>query len=63
MNDRNTFTGYRWMKGCPLLATDTVVSRPANEPNRHSAIWTKLPDWHSYKGWVNRVREGSKDPK
>ena len=63
MNDRNTFIGYRWLNGCTLPPVDPVGSVRTNKPDRHSAIWTKLPDWHSYKSWVNKGREGSKRQK
>jgi hypothetical protein len=56
MNDRNIYIGYRWMDK-QTRVVDAVIPRTAQRPDRHAAIWAKMPDWHSGKNWVKKARE------
>jgi hypothetical protein len=34
-----------------------IAPTPADKPvGRHAAIRSKLPNWHSYKSWVDKAR-------
>jgi hypothetical protein len=56
MNDRNIYVGYRWVDGQRTPVVDTVVTRIAQRPDRHSAIWAKMPDWQSGKNWLRKAQ-------
>jgi hypothetical protein len=69
MNDRNNFIVSSWMSRRsppPPIAPDIIKpigTVPADRPvGRHSVIRTQLPNWHSYRSWVDKVR-GSWDEK
>ena len=63
MNDRNI--GVNWMSRRSPPPRAPVVPAPPERPmgSRHSAIRSKLPNWYSYKNWVDKTREGWQEKK
>ena len=59
MNDRNNSIAVNWMRRRSPPPTAPVVSSPPERPmgRRHSVITTRLPNWYTYKNWVDNTRE------
>lgn len=62
MSDRNNLPGYpgvRRRTPPPPMAVNPTPGNPAppeKPAGRHEAIRSKLPNWSSYKNWVEKAR-------
>lgn len=61
MSDLNDITRYAAIaRRSPPPASPAVkpnAPTPVEKPvGRHAAIRSKLPNWHSYKSWVDKAR-------
>lgn len=69
MNDRNNFTVSSWMsrRSPPPTVPETTKPTeplPVEKPTgRHSVIRTKLPNWYTYRSWVDKTRASWEDKK
>jgi hypothetical protein len=64
MNDRNNSIAYSWMSRRSPPSGKPFVLLPVDKPvGRHSVIRTTLPDWHSHKSWVDKVRGSLEEKK
>lgn len=66
MNDLNNIARYsgKGRRSPPptLGTTKPIVPMSADKPvGRHSVIRTQLPNWQSYRSWVDKVRGTWKD--
>lgn len=66
MNDLNSIVGYSGMGRRSPPPTSAmikpIVPLPADKPvGRHSVIRTQLPNWQSYRSWVDKVRGNWKE--
>jgi hypothetical protein len=61
MNDRNNSIAYSWMSRRSPPPGKPFVPLPVDKPvGRHSVT---LPDWHSHKSWVDKVRGSLEEKK